>query len=51
MDETLIPDLGYDWNQLLDLLQTKGVDFGINLLIALAIFYFGKMVIRLVVRG
>ena len=51
MDETLIPDLGFDWGQLLELLQTKGIDFGINLLIALAIFYFGKMVISLVVRG
>ena len=35
MDETLIPDLGFDWNQLLELLQSKGIDFGINLLIAL----------------
>jgi small conductance mechanosensitive channel len=51
MDETLIPDLGFDWNQLLDLLQTKGIDFGINLVIALAIFYFGKMFISLAVRG
>ena len=51
MDETLIPDLGFDWNQLLDLLQTKGIDFGINLIIALAIFYFGRMFISLAVRG
>jgi small conductance mechanosensitive channel len=51
MDETLIPDLGFDWGQLLELLQTKGIDFGINLLIALAIFYFGKLFISLAVRG
>ncbi len=51
MDETNIPDLGFDWNQLLELAQTKGIDFGINLAIALAIFYVGKMVISLVVRG
>ena len=51
MDETNLPDLGFDWGQLLELLQTKGIDFGINLVIALAIFYFGKMVISLVVRG
>ena len=51
MDETNIPDLGFDWNQLLELAQTKGVDFGINLAIALAIFYVGKFVISLVVRG
>jgi small conductance mechanosensitive channel len=51
MDETNLPDLGFDWGQVLELLQTKGIDFGINLVIALAIFYFGKMVISLVVRG
>ena len=33
------------------MLQTKGIDFGINVVIAIAIFYVGKMVISLVVRG
>ena len=51
MNETVIPDLGFDWNQLLELAQTKGVEFGINVAIALAIFYVGKMVISMVVRG
>ena len=51
MNETVIPDLGFDWNQLLELAQTKGVEFGINVVIALAIFYVGKMVISIVVRG
>ncbi len=51
MDESNIPDLGFDWNQLLEMAQTKGVDFGINLAIALAIFYVGKFVISLVIRG
>ena len=51
MDTSNIPDLGIDWNQLLEMAQTKGIDFGINLAIALAIFYVGKFVIRLVVRG
>ena len=46
-----IPDLGFDWNELLVLAQTKGVDFAINLAIALAIFYVGKFVISLIVRG
>lgn len=50
MDTSQLPDLGFDWNQVLDMLQTKGVDFGINLAIALAIFYVGKMVIGLVIR-
>ena len=45
MDETTLPDLGFDWNLLLNLLQTKGVDFGINLLIALGPkwLYFGAI--------
>ena len=51
MDTSNIPDIGFDWNQLLELAQTKGIDFGINLAIALAIFYAGKLVISLVVRG
>ena len=51
MDTDTLPDLGFDWNQLLGVLQTKGVDFAINVAIALAIFYVGKMLISLVVRG
>ena len=51
MDASNIPDLGFDWNQLLELAQTKGIDFGINLAIALAIFYVGRFVIKLIVRG
>ena len=51
MDETNIPDLGFDWNQLLEMAQSKGIDFAVNLAIALAIFYVGKFAISLVVRG
>ena len=51
MDASNIPDLGFDWNQLLEMAQTKGIDFGINLAIALAIFYVGRLVIKLIVRG
>ncbi len=51
MDESNIPNLGFDWNLLLNFAQTKGVDFGINLAIAITIFYVGKFVISLVIRG
>jgi len=51
MDTNTLPDLGFDWNQLLEVMQTRGVDLGINVVIAIAIFYVGKMVISLVVRG
>jgi small conductance mechanosensitive channel len=51
MDTSTLPDLGFDWNQVLDVIQTRGVDLGINVAIAIAIFYVGKMVISVIVRG
>ena len=51
MDETTKSVVEFDWNQLLELVQTKGIDFGINLVIALLIFYVGRMVIGLVTRA
>ena len=51
MDTNTLPDLGFDWNQLLEVMQTRGVDLGINVVIAIAIFYVGKLVISLIVRG
>ncbi len=51
MDTSTLPDLGFDWNQVFDVIQTKGVDLGINVAIAIAIFYVGKMAISLVVRA
>jgi len=51
MDENYIPDLGFDWNELLVLVQTKGIEFAINLVLAILIFYVGKFVVNLIVRG
>jgi small conductance mechanosensitive channel len=51
MDTNDLPDLGFDWNYVINLVQTQGVDFGLNLLKAIIIFYVGKMVIGLLVRG
>ncbi len=51
MDTSKLPDLGFDWNEVLVLIQTKGVDFAINLVTAIIIFYVGKMVVALIVRG
>ena len=51
MDKTKLAALDFDWNQLLELLQTKGVEFGINLAIALVIFYVGRIIVSLIVRG
>lgn len=46
-----MPDLGFDWSRLLDLVQTTGVDFAINVLKALVIFYVGRWAANLLTRG
>lgn len=51
MDTSKLPDLGFDWNQVLELIQTKGIDFAINLVTAVVIFYVGKMVVSIVIRA
>jgi small conductance mechanosensitive channel len=51
MDTTQLPDLGFDWNEVLELIQTQGVEFGINLVTAIVIFYVGRMAVGLAVRG
>jgi small conductance mechanosensitive channel len=44
-----------DWAQLIQTIQTQGLDlaisFGTNLAIAVAIFYIGKFVVNMIVRG
>jgi len=42
---------GFDWNQILDFMKTQGVDLAINVGIAIVIFYVGKFVVGLLVRG
>lgn len=51
MNTDNLPDLGFDWNEILTTVQTTGVDFGINLITALIIFYVGKWVVSIVVRA
>ena len=50
MDVSNLPDLGFSWENLLLTLQTTGVDFAFNLVKAIAIFYFGKLLVGLIVR-
>ena len=50
MDLSNLPDLGFSWENLLVTLQTTGVEFAINLAQAIAIFYFGKLLVGIVVR-
>ncbi|MDH3338022.1 MAG: mechanosensitive ion channel [Gammaproteobacteria bacterium] len=51
MDQANLPDLGLDWTEILGLLQTTGVEFGINLVTALVIFVVGRSIIGILVRG
>ena len=52
MNELQMSDLaGFDWAGLWGELQTLGLDFGMKALIAVVIFYIGRMIARLVTRG
>ncbi len=46
-----IADLSTTWDNILEMLRTTGLEFGINLVTAIAIFYIGKIVVRLLTRG
>ncbi len=51
MNELQIPDLGVDWAGLYEQFQTLGVSFGIKVIAALAIFFIGRVVARVVTNG
>jgi len=51
MENLNLPDLGFDWNEVITMLKTTGVEFAINLVTAVAIFYVGRMIVGVLVRG
>ena len=51
MNDLQVPDLGLDWAGLYEQFQTVGVSFGIKIIAALAIFFIGRMVARIVTNG
>jgi len=51
MDEVKLPDLGFSWDEAITIIKTSGVDFAINLVTAIIIFYVGRMIVRLLTRG
>ncbi len=51
MTETSMPDFGVDWAGLYDKVMITGVDFGINLITAILVFYIGRVVARMVTSG
>ena len=42
---------GIDWAALIEAAKTTGVEFGINVLIAIVIFYVGRTIARALQRG
>ncbi|HSG59441.1 MAG TPA: mechanosensitive ion channel domain-containing protein [Woeseiaceae bacterium] len=51
MNAENLPDMGFDWAELIELLKTTGVDLAINIVTALVIFFVGKWVANLIARA
>jgi small conductance mechanosensitive channel len=51
MNTDSLPDLGFDWAEVWTMIQTTGVDLGINLVTAIVIFFVGKWIVSLIVKG
>ncbi len=51
METPEIADLSTTWDSILEMLRTTGLEFGINIITAIAIFYIGKMVVGLLTRS
>lgn len=51
MNTDSLPDLGFDWAEVWTMIQTTGVDFGINVITAIVIFFVGKWIVALVIKG
>ena len=51
MNELSLSGIDAIWNDMLLLLSTRGMDFGIRILTAIAIFYIGRLIVGLFTRG
>jgi len=51
MDEATLPNLGFTLEEVVTFLKTNALDFSINLITAILIFYVGRMVVRMITRG
>lgn len=51
MEDLALPDLGFTWEEVLTLVKTAGVDFALNLLTAIVIYYIGRFAVRLATGG
>ena len=53
MNELSLAGFGFDfnWDSIVAMLSTTGVDFGIRVVTAIAIFYIGRLIVSLLTRG
>jgi small conductance mechanosensitive channel len=51
MEEVALPDLGFSWDEAIVFMKTSALEFGINLLTAIVIFYVGRLGVSLITRG
>ena len=51
MNDLQLPDLGFEWNHLWVQIQTVGLELALGLISALAIFFIGRAVVRLIDRA
>ncbi len=51
MEDIPLPDLGFSWEEALTFLKTSALEFGINLITAIVIFYVGRLAVRVITRG
>jgi len=51
MNTENLPDLGFDWSRVIEMVQTTGVDLAINIVTALVIFFVGKWVVNVLSKG
>lgn len=51
MNDIKMPDLGFTMDELMNLLTSTGIEFGINIVTAIAIFFVGRWVVGMLVRG
>ena len=51
MEIPTLPDLGFSWEEVVTMVKTTGLEFAINLVTAIIIFYLGRLVVRMLTRG
>jgi small conductance mechanosensitive channel len=51
MEIPTLSDFGLSWDDIMTMLQTNGIEFGINVTKAIIIYVVGKLLVRVLIRG